>query len=92
MNNKAKPVKVKTIRHKPPTTYYLNSTATFNIVLRGDIHVNPRPGLNVTKCSVCKKTVKCNQKRFICNKWFDVTHGKCMNLQILVLNSRVPSC
>ena len=30
------------------------------------------------------------KKRFVCDKCFNVTHGKCLNLQILVLNSRVP--
>ena len=43
---------------------------------------------NAPKCSACEKTVKCNQKRFICDKCFDVTHGKCLNSQTLVLNSR----
>ena len=36
------------------------------------------------------KKLKCNQKRFMCDKCFDVTHGKCSNSQKLVLNSRVP--
>ena len=89
LNSKAKPARVKIKRHKHPTAYYPNSTTTFNIILSGDIHVNFGPGLNATKCSACEKTVKCNQKRFICDKCFDVTHGKCSNSQTLVLNSRV---
>ena len=89
LNSKAKPARVKIKRHKHSTAYYPNSTTTFNIVLSGDIHVNFGPGLNATKCSACEKTVKCNQKRFICDKCFDVTHGKCWNSQTLVLNSRV---
>ena len=38
-----------------------------------------------------KKLLNVNRKRFICDKCFDVTHGKCSNSQTLVLNSRV-SC
>ena len=91
LNSKAKLTRVKIKRHKHPTAYYSNSTTTFNIILSGDIHVNPGPGLNATNCSACEKTVKCNQERFICDKCFDVTHGKCSNLQTLVLNSRL-SC
>ena len=88
LNSKAKPVRVKTKRHKHPTAYYSNSAATFNIILSGDIHVNPGPGSNATKCSACEKNVKC----FICDKCLDVTLGKCTNSQTLVLNSRVPCC
>ena len=90
LNRKAKPVRVKIKRHKHPTAYYSNSTTTFNIILSGDIHVNPGPRSNAPKCSACEKTVKCKQKSLICDKCFDVTHGNCSNSQTLVLNSRVP--
>ena len=90
LNSKAKPVRVKTKRHKHPTGTYSNSTATFNIILRGDIYVYPGLGSNSPKCSAWEKTVKYNEKRFICGKCFDVTHGKCSNSETLVLNSRVP--
>ena len=82
-------MRIKTKRHKHSTAYYSNSTFkfTFNIIF----HVNPQPVSNATKCSACEKTVKCNQKRVICDKKsFDVTHGKCSNSQTFVLNSRVP--
>ena len=91
LNSKAKPVRVKTKRPIHPTAYYSNSTASFNIIFSGDMNVNPGPGTNAPKCSACEKTVKCNQKRFICDKRVDITHGKCSNLQTLVFNSRV-SC
>ena len=55
LNSKAKPVRVKIKRHKHPPAYYSNSTTTFNIILSGDIHVNPGPGLNATKLSACEK-------------------------------------
>ena len=92
LNSKAKPVRVKTKGNKHQTAYYSNSTATLNIILSGDIQVNSGHGSNAPKCSACKKTVKCNQKRFICGKCFDVTHGKCLYFQRLVLNYRVPCC
>ena len=63
LNGKAKPVRIKTKRHNHPTAYYSNSTTTFNVILSGDIHVNPGPGSNAPKYSACEKTVKCNQKR-----------------------------
>ena len=87
MNSKAKPARVKIKRH---TAYCSNSSTTFNIILSGDIHVNPGPSLNAPTWSACEKTVKCNQKRFICDKCFDVTHGECSNSQTFVLNSGVP--
>ena len=88
--SKTKSTRVKIKRQKKPIAYYSNSTATFNIILSGDIHVNPGPGCNAQKCSQCEKTVKCNQKRFICEKCLDVTHVKCSNSQTLILNSHVP--
>ena len=48
LNNKAQPVRVKIKRHRHPTAYYANSTGTFNIILSGDIYVNPGP---CSKCS-----------------------------------------
>ena len=54
LNSKAKPVRVKTKRHKHPNAYYSNSTTTFNIILSADIRVNPGPGSNAPKCSACE--------------------------------------
>lgn len=74
LNSKAKPVRVKVKIHKHSTAYYSHLTSFFNIVLNGDIHVNPEPGSNAPKSSVCEKTVKCYQERFICDKCFSMLH------------------
>ena len=63
-------------RSKLPIIYYANSSATFNLILSGDIEINLGPGFSTTKCTVCGKVVKINNKHLICSM-FDVIHAKC---------------
>lgn len=77
-------------RSKCPISYYENSTATFNIILSGDIERNPGPGTHAPKCKECFKTVKSNQKRMICDKCLSVSHVKCLNKEHLNVKSRIP--
>ena len=48
-------------------TYYSNSTATFNAIikLKFDIETNPGPTIAAPKCPVCEKTTRINQNRLI---------------------------
>ena len=64
-----------------------NSIATFNIILSGDIEQNPGPSLPKPKFPRCDKTVRCNQKRLICQLCLDVVHANCVNLKHHVRNS-----
>ena len=74
-------------RAKAKIIYYNNSIATFNIILSGDIEQNPGPGLPKPKCPRCDKTVRCNQKRLICQLCLDAFHANCVNLKHHVRNS-----
>eukprot|EP00111_Clytia_hemisphaerica_P015099 TCONS_00044479-protein len=67
---------------KSRTNYYSNSTATFSIVLSGDIETNPGPTApnNKPKCTVCSKTVGTNRKRFECEICFSMTHITCSEI------------
>ena len=70
------------------TSYYSNSTATFNVILQSnDIETNPGPS---PKCSICEKTVRINQKRLLCEHCREVTHAKCVNQANVIQNSRTP--
>ena len=78
---------------KSRTLYYSNHTATFNIVrndlqLSGDIETNPGP---VAKCNTCRKTVRCNQKRLLCEKCLESTHVNCTQLKSSNFPSRTAS-
>ena len=77
-------------RSKSRVLYYSNSTASFQLVLSGDIELNPGPGLRAPKCDSCNKTVKSNQKRLVCEQCFNVTHAKCVNMKHHIANSKVP--
>ena len=35
--------------------YYSNTSATFNLILSGDIEINTGPGFSAPKCTVCGK-------------------------------------
>ena len=61
--------------------YYSNYVATYRIILPGDIGINPGPALRKQKCQVCDKTVRCNQKRLICEQCLEMCHIKCSNHQ-----------
>ena len=74
-------------RAKARIIYYNNSIATFNIILSNDIEQNPWPGLPRPKCPRCDKTVRCNQKRLICQLCLDVVLPNCANLKHCVRNS-----
>ena len=64
-------------RSKLPIIYYANTSATFNLILSGDIEFNPGPGFSAPKCTVCGNIVKINNKCLICSMCFDVVHAKC---------------
>ena len=82
--------KIKIKRSRLPITYYSNSIATFNLVLSGDIEVNPGPGLPSPKCETCDKTVRINQKRVVCEKCYNFNHASCVNMLHLNIASRTP--
>ena len=79
-------------RTKGKVLYHANSTATCNLILAGDVETNPGPGLPAPKCRTCNKTktVRCNQKRLLCNHCFEITHAKCENKLHLNIQSRIP--
>ena len=45
-------------KSKLPFIYYANTSATFNLILSGDIEINPGPGFSAPKCTVCGNVVK----------------------------------
>ena len=65
--------KNKTKRGKSPV-YYAKHIATYNLILAGDMVLNPGPGLHpepkASKCNVCDKAVGANRKLVKC----DVRH------------------
>ena len=71
-------------RSKCRVNYYANCVATFNLILCGDIELNPGPGLrsrnNTPKCSVCNKGVGTNRKRLQCSQCHNLTHVTCLNI------------
>ena len=64
-------------RSKLLIIYYANTSATFNLILSGDIEINPGPDFSPSKCTVCGNVVKINNKRLICSTCFDAIHAKC---------------
>ena len=58
--------KEKVKRTKSSVQYYSNYIVTYWIILSGEIKTNPGPSLGEPKCQVCDKTVRCNQKRLVC--------------------------
>ena len=63
--------------------YYANHTATYNLVLAGDIELNPGPGSlskpKSPKCNVCERAVGSNRKRVKCDVCQNFTHVSCLN-------------
>ena len=69
-------------RTKSNVQYHSNYITTYRIILPGDIEVNLGSSLRKPKCQVCDKTVRCNQKRLICEHCLEMCHIKCSNHQL----------
>ena len=68
--------------------YYPITTAKVNVLLQaGDIELNPGPGFSTPKCSICTKTVRCNEKQLICKQCFESTHARCANFKNVKANN-----
>ena len=71
-------------RGKSRVNYYANHIATNNLILAGDVELNPGPGLHikpkVPKCNVCDKVVVTNRKRVKCDVCHNLTHVSCLNI------------
>ena len=71
-------------KSKCPITYYPNSVASYNLILSGDVELNPGPGScvknNAAKCSICNKAVGTNRKRVKCEVCQHLTHVSCLNI------------
>ena len=101
-NNKNYSPKIRMTKSR--VQYYSNHTATFQLLLSGDIQVNPRPvlrsGDKTTKsevnktvkptCTICDKTIRSNQKHILCENCFETNHASCLNKTHLVSNGRIP--
>ena len=57
-----------------PINLYTNHSATFQLIISGDIETNPGP----IACPVCTKTVRTNSYRLECKVCHHTTHVKCM--------------
>ena len=73
-------------RSKLPIIYYANTSTMFNLILSGDIEINPGPGFSAPKCTVCGKVVKINNKRLICSTCFDVITQNVVNNPRIILS------
>ena len=81
-------IRTKLKRSKNRLLYYPNTTATFNVILQaGDIESNPGPGFSPLKCSICTKTVRCNEKQLICKQCFESTLARCANFKNVKVNN-----
>ena len=71
-------------RGKSRVNYYANHIATYNLVLAGDIYLNPGPGLHpklkASKCNVFDKAIGRNRKRVKCSVCHNLTHVSCLNI------------
>ena len=69
---------------KCPINYYANSIASYNLILSGDVELNPGPGSrvknNAAKCSICNKAVGTNSKHVKCEVCQHLTHVSCLNI------------
>ena len=74
--------KKKIKRTKSSVQYYSNYISTYRIILSGDIETNPGPGLSKPNCQGCHKTVRCNQKRLVCEHCLEMCHVKCSSHQL----------
>ena len=81
-------IRMKLKRSKSGVLYYLNTTATFNVILQaGDIESNPGPGFSPPKCSICTMKVCCNEKQLICKQCFESTNARCANFKNVKANN-----
>ena len=77
-------------RTKSRILYYSNTTATFNLILSGDVESNPGPGF-CPKCAKCEKTVNKNHKRLVCSVCRESVHAKCIKqFDLKTINARTP--
>ena len=74
--------KKKIKRTKSSVQNYSDYITTYRIILSVNIETNPGPGLSKQKCHVCDKTVRCNQKRLVCEHCLEMCHVKCFNHQL----------
>lgn len=76
-------------RIKSRVMYYSNTTATFKIMLSGDIERNPGPGF----CPKCEKSVNKNLKRLECTVCHvcHFAHTKFIKqFNVKAINARIP--
>ena len=57
-----------------PINLYANHSATFQLIISGDIETNPAP----VPCPECAKTVRINSYRLECKVCYQSTHVKCI--------------
>ena len=71
-------------RSKCPINYYANSVASYNLILSGDVELNPGPGShvknNAAKCSIRNQLVRKNRKHVKCEVCQRLTHVSCLNI------------
>ena len=80
-------ITMKLKRSKSRVLHYPITTAKFNVLSQpGDIESNPGPGFSTPKCSICTKTVRCNEKQLICKQCFESTHVRCANVNVKANN------
>ena len=93
--------KSETKRSKYPINYYANSVASYNLILSGDVELNPRPGSrainNAAKCNICNKAVGTNRKRVKCEGYQHLRQVSCLNISKIQKNYTVktiplPTC
>ena len=72
-------------RRTAPILLYKNHDATFQLLLSGDIQVNPGPD----SCSSCDKTVRKNSWKYRCTICRDSTHAKCIGKKFVKNRSHV---
>lgn len=61
-----------------PINIYANHSATFQLVISGDIETNPGPTIRVA-CPICQKTVRKNSYHLECKVCLNSTHVKCIH-------------
>ena len=81
-------VSTKRTFYSAPISYYRNHCCNFQLLLSGDVELNPGP----TPCTSCNKTVRVNSKRVECISCKEQQHLKCCkSLAITVRSARIPA-